>query len=312
MYFPQPLTLQEIAEWLGADYSGRDDLVLNGINEIHRVEKGQVTFADHPKYYQKALYSPATVVIVNSKLDCPQGKGLIFSQDPFRDFNRLTLRFAAFSPGSNAISPSAVIGYGTVVQPGAFIGDNVVIGKNCLIHSNVSIYHNCLIGNNVVIHANTVIGSDAFYFKRRPEGYDKLISGGRVVINDYVEIGSNCSIDRGVSSDTVIGEGTKIDNLVQIGHDTVVGKNCLFASQVGLAGCINVEDNVTLWGQVGVQKDLTIGEGAVVLGQSGIAKSLEGGKVYFGSPASDSRDKMRELAYIKRLPELIKILTERL
>ncbi|PKP19210.1 MAG: UDP-3-O-(3-hydroxymyristoyl)glucosamine N-acyltransferase [Bacteroidetes bacterium HGW-Bacteroidetes-21] len=312
MYFPQTHTLHDIAEWLGNEYAGKGDLILNGINEIHRVEKGQITFADHPKYYQKALYSAATVVLVNAKLDCPQGKGLIFSQDPFRDFNRLTARFNTFSPGTNTVSPTAEIGHGTVIQPNAFIGDNVVIGKNCLIHSNVSIYHNCIIGNNVIIHANTVIGSDAFYYKRRPEGYDKLLSGGRVIIQDFVEIGSNCSIDRGVTSDTIIGEGTKLDNLIQIGHDTIIGKDCLFASQVGVAGCVNIEDNVILWGQVGVQKDLTIGAGSVVLGQSGIAKSMEGGKVYFGSPASDSREKMRELAYIKRLPELIKILTEKL
>lgn len=312
MFFPEPLNVAEMAQWLGADFVGNENIKIYGSNEIHRVEKGQITFADHPKYYEKAIYSPASVIILNAKLDCPNGKALIFSHDPFSDFNRITRRYSTFNAGSQSISSSAEIGHGTIIQPNTFIGDNVIIGKNCIIHSNVSIYNNCIIGNNVTIHSNTVIGSDAFYFKRRPDGYDKLISGGRVIIQDNVEIGSNCSIDRGVSSDTVIGEGTKLDNLIQIGHDTVIGSNCLFASQVGVSGCVNIEDNVILWGQVGVQKDLTIGQGAVVLGQSGVSKTLEGGKVYFGSPASDSREKMKELAYVKRLPELIKLLTERL
>jgi len=312
MIFPEPISLKDIAKWLGNEYVGSDNLMISGINEIHRVNKGELTFADHPKYYTKALYSPATVILINEKIECPQGKGLIFSHDPFSDFNKLSTRFFKFSPQTTSIHASAVIGNNTVIQPNSFIGENVIIGNDCIIHSNVSIYHNCVIGNNVVIHSNTVIGSDAFYFKRRPEGYDKLLSSGRVIINDNVEIGANCTIDRGVTSDTVIGEGTKLDNLIQIGHDTVVGKNCLFASQVGVAGCVNIEDNVILWGQVGVQKDLTIGRNAVVLGQSGIAKTLEGDRVYFGSPALESREKMKELAYIKRLPELIKLLTERL
>src|SRR5205085_2804736 len=136
------------------------------------------------------------------------------------------------------ISESATIGTGTVIQPGAFIGNNVVIGKNCLIHSNVSVYDHTEIGNDVIIHANTVIGSDAFYFKRRKDYYDKMLSCGRVIIHDRVEIGASCTIDKGVSGDTIIGEGTKIDNQVHIGHDTVIGKNCLFAAQVGIAGVV--------------------------------------------------------------------------
>jgi UDP-3-O-[3-hydroxymyristoyl] glucosamine N-acyltransferase len=150
-----------------------------------------------------------------------------------------------------------------------------------------------------------VIGSDAFYFKKKPEGYDKMISAGRVVIHNRVEIGSLCSIDKGVSGDTIIGEGTKLDNQIHIGHDTVIGKNCLFAAQVGIAGVVIIEDDVILWGQVGVQKDLTIGKGAVILGKSGISKSIAGGKVYFGAPVEDARDKWKEMALIRKLPEII-------
>jgi UDP-3-O-[3-hydroxymyristoyl] glucosamine N-acyltransferase len=153
-----------------------------------------------------------------------------------------------------------------------------------------------------------VIGADAFYYKRRPEGYDKLLSSGRVVIEDDVEIGASCTIDKGVSGDTVLGKGTKLDNQIHIGHDTVIGKHCLFAAQVGIAGVTKIEDEVILWGQVGVSKDLTIGKGAIVLAQSGVPKSIEGGKTYYGTPVGEARSKMKEQAYIKRIPDMLETL----
>jgi UDP-3-O-[3-hydroxymyristoyl] glucosamine N-acyltransferase len=152
-----------------------------------------------------------------------------------------------------------------------------------------------------------VIGSDAFYYntrKNREVWYRRMESCGRVIIEDFVEIGAGCTIDRGVTHDTIIGKGTKMDNLIHIGHDTVVGKNCLFAAQVGIAGAVMIEDGVVLWGQVGVSKTLTIGENAVVYAQSGVKGNLDKGKVYFGSPAEDAIVKKRELVYLKRLPEI--------
>ncbi|HVF97341.1 MAG TPA: hypothetical protein VM871_08480, partial [Flavisolibacter sp.] len=155
--------------------------------------------------------------------------------------------------------------------------------------------------------SGTVIGSDAFYYNKkttRDIHYKKMLSGGRVVIEDFVEIGAGCTIDRGVSGDTLIGAGTKMDNLVHIGHDTVVGKNCLFAAQVGIAGATIIEDDVILWGQVGVSKTLTIGKGAEVYAQSGVRASIDGGKRYFGSPAEDAMLKKKELVWMKRIPLL--------
>jgi len=301
MKLEKNLTLKQASKIINAEYEGDDNFIIGGINEIHQVTKGDLTFVDHPKYYDKALNSAATTIIINKKVKCPENKALLFSDDPFRDYNILVHKFCHFDKCSKNISDSAKIGENTIIQPSAFIGNNVVLGKNCIIHSNVSIYDNTIIGDNVIIHANTVLGADAFYYKRRPDGYDKLLSCGRVVIKDNVEIGANCTIDKGVSGDTTIGKGTKLDNLIQVGHDTVIGENCLFASQVGIAGCVKVEDNVILWGQVGVQKDLTIGKGAIVLGQSGIPKSLKGDKVYFGSPVIEARKKMKELAYLKNL-----------
>ena len=179
-----------------------------------------------------------------------------------------------------------------------------------MLHPNVVIYDNCYIGNNVIIHANTVIGADAFYYKKRTTFFDKMISCGRVIIEDDVEIGAMCTIDKGVSGDTVIGAGTKLDNHVQIGHDTQVGKMCLMASHVGVAGVVTIEDGVTLWGQVGVRSDVHIGKGAVILAQSGLAENIEAGKTYFGTPAGEARAKMKEVAALKMLPDLIKKLNK--
>jgi UDP-3-O-[3-hydroxymyristoyl] glucosamine N-acyltransferase len=311
MKFPAPVALKELAKLTGSKITGNPESLVSGINEIHKVENGDITFVDHPKYYDKALQSDASFVIINKETAAPEGKSLLISDDPFSVYITIVNKFRIFKPASAAISESAVIGKNSVLQPGVFVGENVKIGNNCLIHSNVSIYDHTIIGDNVVIHANTVIGADAFYFKRRPEGYEKMVSCGRVIIHNNVEIGASCTIDKGVSGDTVIGQGTKIDNQVHVGHDTVIGKNCLFAAQVGIAGVVTIEDDVILWGQVGVQKDLTIGKGAVVLGQSGISKSVAGGKTYFGSPVQDAREKMRELAFVKQLPEIIENLKKK-
>ncbi|MFC2505211.1 MAG: LpxD N-terminal domain-containing protein, partial [Capnocytophaga ochracea] len=276
MRFSQPYTLKQIATIINAKYVGAEDFPVLGMNEIHVVRAGDIVFVDHPKYYEKALHSKATIVLINKEVECPEGKALLISDDPFRDFNKLTDFFKPFQKATALIAPSARIGENTVVQPGTFLGNNVVIGNNCRIHSNVSIYDDCVIGDNVTIHAGTVLGADAFYYKKRPEGFDKLKSGGRVVIEDNVDLGALCTIDRGVTGDTTIKKGTKIDNQVHIGHDTVVGEKCLIASQTGIAGCVVIENEVTIWGQVGITSGITIGEKAVILAQSGISKSLEG------------------------------------
>jgi len=301
MKFKSTQTLLKVANLIDASFVGDSDFKITGINEIHVVEDGDIVFVDHPKYYDKALKSAATTILINKEVDCPLGKSLLISDDPFRDFNKLTKHFNPFISSKDSIANSAIIGEGTIIQPNVFIGNNVVIGKNSLIHPNVTIYDNALIGDNVIIHGNSVLGADAFYYKKRPDNFDQLISGGRVIIKNNVHIGASCTIDKGVSGDTIIGEGTKIDNQVHIGHDSVVGKKCLIASQTGIAGCVIIEDEVTIWGQVGTNSGITIGKGAVILGQTGVTKSVSGGKTYFGTPISESREKLKELAYLKRL-----------
>lgn len=308
MKLQSPITLEQVANYLGAPFVGDPNLEISGLNEIHKIGPGDLTFVDFHKYYDRALQSEAWVVLINADVPCPIGKGLIISDDPFRDYNLLVKRYLNYTfPEPNAfyvhqtsiIHPSAKIGYQ------AYIGPNVTIGENAIIHPHVTIYRDTIIGNDVIIHANTIIGADAFYFKKRTTGYDKLISCGRVIIHDEVEIGASCTIDAGVSGDTIIGKGTKLDNQVHVGHGVVIGQNCLFAAQVGIGGKTIIQDEVTLWGQVGVQKDLLIEKGAVVLGQSGVSKSLKGNRVYFGSPAGDAKVRYKELTYLKKLPEFI-------
>lgn len=301
MKFNPPQTLRSIAKLIDAKPIGDLEFEILGLNEIHKVEPGDIVFVDHPKYYDKAINSAATIILMNKEVVAPEGKALIISEDPFRDTLRLIDHFSPFEKAEKAISNSAKIGNGSIIQPNVFLGNNVTIGENCLIHSGVSIYDNTVIGDNVLIHSNTVLGADAFYYQKREGNYQQFTSCGRVVIKDSVHIGANCTIDKGVTGDTVIGESTKLDNLIHVGHDTVIGKNCLFASQVGIAGCVIIEDNVTLWGQVGVASDLTIEEGVVVYAQSGVGKTLSANKTYFGSPCEESKGKFREIYTLKRL-----------
>ena len=305
MKFETLLTLKQLAELIHAEFIGDPDFKITGMNEIHMVEPGDLTFVDHPKYYAKALNSAATTIIINKKVDCPNGKALLISDDPFRDYVGLAKKFRPFVACNQTISESAEIGIGTQIQPNTFIGNHVKIGKNCIIHSNVSIYDHSVIGDDVIIHSNTVIGADAYYFQKRKDGFHKMESCGKVIIGNKVEIGALCSIDKGVSGDTIISDGTKMDNHCQIGHDTYIGKNCLIGSQAAIAGVTRIEDDVILWGKVAINKDLVIGKGAVILATSGVSKSLEGGKTYFGVPAIEARQAWRELAAIRRLPDIL-------
>lgn len=306
MNFEPPRKLEEIAAILGRDFVGPPAHEITGMNEIHRVRQGELVFVDNPKYYDRALRSPATTILIDRKVDAPEGKALILSEAPFGDYNALAKRFRPFLPLSAAVSQNALVGEGTVIEPNVVIGDYVEIGRDCIIHPGVVIGNHTRIGNEVEIQANTAVGTDAFYYKKTDKGRVKLHSCGSTVIEDRVGIGAGCTIDRGVSDATIIGAGTKIDNLVQIGHDTVIGKDCLFAAQVGLSGCVTVEDEVVLWGQVGVPSALTIGARAVVLGQSGVPHSLQGDTTYLGSPADEARKRFREMAALRKLPDLVR------
>tara|TARA_B110000238_G_scaffold80676_2_gene88880 strand:- start:8391 stop:9308 length:918 start_codon:yes stop_codon:yes gene_type:complete len=295
-------TLKTISELIDCKFIGSPDFLVTGINEIHKVEKGDLVFVDNEKYYEKALTSAATTILINKEVDCPKGKALIISENPFKDFNKLTRHF---NPTKKWSGENQHIDSSSDIFPNVTLGDTVTIGKNCILYPGVVIYSHTTIGDNVIIHANTVIGSDAFYYQTKETKHNKMHSCGSVVIEDNVEIGASCSIDRGVTGETRIGKGTKIDGQVHIGHDTVIGENCRFAAQVGIAGCVTIKDNVTLWGQVGIPANLTLHKNSTALGQAGIMYDMEEGKKYLGSPAKEARLEFKEMALLRKLPEIL-------
>jgi UDP-3-O-[3-hydroxymyristoyl] glucosamine N-acyltransferase len=307
MHFENPVSAKWLADFIGAKIIGDAQLMATGINEINRVTSGDIVFVDHPKYYDKCINSAANFILINKEVACPAGKVLLVTDIPFAAYDKIVQHFRPFEKQLTPISNTAIIDESAIIYPNVFIGHDVRIGKNCVIYPNVSIYDHTTIGDNVTIHANTTIGSHAFYYntkKDRELWYKKMYSCGTVVIENDVEIGAGCTIDKGVSSATIIGAGTKIDNQCHIAHDVEIGKNCLIAAQVGIAGATTLEDGVTIWAQTGVNKTLTIGANAVIMARSGVPGNTEGGKVYWGSPIQDVRAQQKELIWIKRIPEL--------
>ena len=299
MQFQNPQTLKSIAELIGAKMIGDENFPVLGTNEIHMVQNGEIVFVNHPKYYDKALHSPATIILIDKEVEAPEGKALLVSDDPFRDFNKINTHFTRIYNFSEELH-DVEIGEGTKVHSSAVIGNNVKIGKNCIIFPNVVIGDRTEIGDNVIIQSNTVLGGDAFYYRKLNGNFDRLISVGNVVIENNVEIGNGCTIDRGVTASTIIGEGSVLDNQIQIGHDTVIGKKCLIASQCGIAGCCVIEDEVTIWGQVGMASGVRVESGTVLLGKTGVNKDLKKG-TYFGPLAEEFKDYLKKEVKLRRL-----------
>ncbi len=311
MKFKQPIPVTQIAAWTNSEIIGETNAMVTGLNEIHNVEEGDITFVDHEKYYGFTLNSKASFVIINTReVDAfyTNGNGdyktLLYNTNPFEAYNFLAEKFKPELRTDKNIAASAEIGEGTFIYPSTVIGEEVKIGKHCTIHPNVTIYAYTEIGDNVIIHANSTIGSDAFYYKRQHGHYDKMHSAGKVVLQDNVEIGAGCTIDAGVSSDTTIGKGTKLDSQVHIGHDVKVGEDCILAAQVGIAGNTKIGNRVTLYGKVAVNKNIEIGDDATVMAMSAVPSSIEGGKTYIGYPVVEAPAFARQVAMIKKLPEL--------
>ena len=294
MKFKDAQAIQTIAALLNCKVMGNTAQLVTGINEIHMVESGDVVFVDHPKYFQKALESAASVIIINQEVVCPDGKSLLIHPFPFDAFNLLVRTFTA-----EFEMKEAVVHQSALIAPNVFLGKNVQIGENCVLHTGVYIADNTILEANVLIGPNSVIGYDAFYYKKKEGGFERLISCGGVHIEQHVEIGALCTIDRGVTGTTQIGTGSKIDNQVHIGHDTRIGKNVLIAAACGISGCVEIGDNATIWGQVGMASGVKIGQYATILGQSGVTKNVPDGAEYFGTPAGPVKHKFKELAFLR-------------
>lgn len=308
MRFEHPIPVEDILAIIGHPVQQKGNFagLVTGINELHSVTVGDISFVDNEKYYKRMLQSEASVVLIDkADVECPDGKLLIVTEDPLKDYLAIVRRFVHFNPQQTAIHPTAVIGEGTVIQPLVFIGENVKIGRNCLIHSNVSIYANTVIGDNVIIHSNSTIGGDACYFQKRPDAWVKLESCGDTYIGNNVEVGCSCCIDKGVSGTTYIGDGCKFDNLVQVGHDTHIGKRVLLGAQSGIAGCTYVDDDCKIWAKACVNKDLYIAKNTVLYAFSAVNKNVtEENQTLFGIPAIDVQQKWKELVYTKNLSTL--------
>ena len=299
MEFLEPISVSRISSLLDVPFFGDGEKLIYGLNEINRCKEGDIIYVNHPKYHAKAELSKATAII--SKVRNLDSKKIqLISNNPFHDFNLLIKKA---KPSSNI---KLKCGDNTFIHPNVVIGNNVKIGSNCVIHPNVVFYDNVDVGDHCIIHSNTVIGSSAFYYNKENDQHTALTTCGSVRIGNHVEIGSGNTIDAGVTDETIIGDGTKIDNLVHIGHDTKIGKNCLIAAQVGIAGCNIIGDNVTLWGQVGIPSNLNIGKGATILGKSGPISDVKENDIIFGVPGVNSKQRFRELIIQRKLPDILK------
>ncbi len=306
MKFKTPIPVRELAKRFDLQIIGDDNLLATGINEIHKVEAGDITFSDVKKYFKKSLDSAATIILLNEAAPCPEGKVILVAENPFEVYNKLIVEHRPTIYKSSLIHDSAVIHPSTVLEPNVVVGPHVHIGKYCHIMANTVIEEYSIIGDHVTIQPGAVIGSDAFYYKRGPEGHQKWRSGGRVVIEDHVEIGALNTINKGVSGDTIIGAGSKFDCQVHIGHGAVIGKDCLIAAQVAIGGKSSLGDRVVLYGQVGVTHDVHIGPDATILAKSVVTRSIEGGKTYNGIPVVEATLRNRQILALRKLPEFMR------
>jgi UDP-3-O-[3-hydroxymyristoyl] glucosamine N-acyltransferase len=329
-----PITLKELAALCDARIEGGDpsDLVYSAA-DITCAQKGQVTQLTNAKYARYIKDSTATACFIAEGFhvdDIPESTALLICADPEMSFvkaverlhpakaynsqiarlaiidDTVTLGRELFVGPYAVIGEHTVIGDNTAVLAGAYIGNNVSIGRNCRIHPYAVIYDNTVIGDNVIIHSGAIIGADGFGYKFRNNAHIKVPQVGNVVIEDNVEIGANTCIDRGALGSTTIGAGSKIDNLVQIGHNNKIGKHVIMCGLTGVSGSCNIEDYAILAGSSGVADHVTIGQGAVVLARSGVAGDVGAGTQVFGSPAKDKKTAYKEQIAISKLPELIK------
>ena len=330
-----PFSLEEIVQCSAAEIGAgaQGSRQFSDIKPLSVAEAEHISFLDNPKYLADAALTKAGACFIKSEFAPRLAPGCtpLITPAPYHAFARALALFypeamrplvCPDQPGSQQIHPTASIEDGAQIQPGAIIGAQaqigagsviaagavigcrVSVGRNCYIGPNASITH-ALIGNGVIIHAGSTIGQDGFGFALSPRGHLKVPQIGRVIIQDNVEIGSGTAIDRGALNDTIIGEGTKIDNLVQIGHNAVIGRNCVIVGLVGISGSTVLEDFVVIGGQAGVAGHLRIGAGAQIAAGSGVVSSVPSGARWGGAPAKPVSDWARETALLKRLNETL-------
>ena len=329
------ISVADIAQLVKGELIGDGSLLVTGFSGIKEAKKNELTFLSNPKYEPLLLDTQAGVVLVPRQIACP-GKTLIRVDNPSLSFTLVVNHLLKDAPDykPHGIHPTAVIAPGaklaggvavgahTVIEDGAVIAEGCVIyancyvghearlGKDCLIYPQVVLRERVLLGNRVIIHSGTVIGSDGYGYVTVDGKHMKIPQVGTVLIEDDVEIGANAAVDRARFDRTIIGEGTKIDNLVHIAHNVIIGKHCLIVGQVGISGSTKIGNYVILAGQVGVVGHLEIGDGAIVMAQSGVSHSIKAGEQVFGSPAHPVKEALRNNAHIQRLDKYVEMIKD--
>jgi len=331
------ITIAQLAKRLEAELAGKVDGIsrrISAVGPVETADEGEVTFVSDEKHKAALEGSHASAVIVSKQLDgldkpqlvvknvnaalikalnifSPKLKAVTAGIDPTAKLGQDVTIAEGVSVGAGVVIDDGVeIGENSVIGSGCKIGENSILGKNCRLDSNVVIYHNCRLGNNVVIQANSTIGSTGFGYSFIDGSHKLIPHNGGVVIEDFVEIGANCCIDRAKFGNTIIGAGTKIDNLVQIAHNVEIGKCCLIVAQAGISGSCKLGDGVVLGGQVGLADNIEIGDGAMIGAQSGLSHSIAAGQQFMGSPALEKRESFRIFGLLRRLPKMAKQLKQ--
>lgn len=324
------IRLAEIASWIGATIDGDDSTEITGLAKIEEAQSGSLSFIANPKYAKYIETSGASAVLVDRQFPA-SGKTLLRTDDPYFAFLQCARHFYQRAPQvATGVHPTAVIGEGTTlgkdvaigayvvigrdcrigdgttIFPLTFIGDSVTIGDQCLLYANVSVREECRIGNRCIVHMGAVIGADGFGFAFKEGRFHKLPQMGIVVLEDDVEIGANTTIDRATLGETIIRQGAKLDNLIQIAHNVEIGEHTAMAAQAGVSGSTKIGKYVQIGGQAGFTGHIQIGDQAKVGAQAGITKSVANGEFVSGYPARPFRTEMRELAALGKLPELLK------
>ena len=325
-------TASQIASFINGRIIGDDQTVITGVAPIESAEEGHLSFVAQARFVDYLRDAKCAVIIVSEKLlsDIPYKPTIIAVEDAYLSFQILMNLYQEMQGRKSGIEDGAVfhesatigenvyigaftcvsekvkIGAGSQIYPQVYIGKNVKIGKNCVLYSGVRVYDYCVIGDNCIIHSNTVVGSDGFGFQPTKDGYQKIPQLGNVVIEDNVEIGSNCSIDRGTLGSTIIGKGTKIDNLIQIAHNVKIGQHNVIAAQAGIAGSTVIGDWSQIGGQVGIVGHINIGNQVKVQAQSGVNSSAKDGEILYGSPAINAGEYRRNYVHFRNFTDIVK------
>lgn len=325
-------TAKKIADFLNGEIEGDPEEKVSGVSKIEEGKKGTLTFLANPKYAKYVYSTNASILLINKdfKLDKEIEPTLIKVDDAYASFAALLHLYnqskpvkkgieeqSYIHPGANIgenvyigafayISNNAEIGNNCKIYPHSYIGENVKIGDNSIIHSGVKVYDDCIIGIDCIVHAGTVIGSDGFGFApQNNTNYKKIPQIGNVIIEDYVEIGSNVSIDRATMGSTIIRKGAKLDNLIQVAHNVEIGENTVVVAQVGISGSTKIGKDCMIAGQVGIVGHLNIADNVKIAAQSGVSSSInKEGEIVLGSPASNINDTRKSIAIYRQLPQL--------